>query len=102
MCENCNFKVGDVVDWSDTHHAKQSRYWHGTIKQDLGFGNLGPETNVHKFLVLWTLSTNWKRFKKLPEGTWVTPNKNSHQQVEMCSELQLCCDEPPLHPNNLC
>jgi hypothetical protein len=101
MCNSCSFKVSDAVDWKDTFHSKQTRYWHGTIIEDLGVGNLGPNSNGHKFLILWSLSTNWGRFKKLPEGKWQSPKKNSHQQVELCTELQLCSNLPPLHPNNL-
>jgi hypothetical protein len=97
----CQIEVGDDVDWKDIFNPRQGAWWHGVVLQDLGVGKLGPNQRRHKFLIRWTLASKWSRFKKLPEGTWVTPIRNSHQQVELCSELVHCLGTLPLYPPNL-
>ena len=96
----CNFEPRDLVDWCDPVRSVQARWWHGIIKSDEGVGPLGKTESGHKFLVEWTLGSSWERFQNL-DGDWVSPEKNSHFQVQLCSELRKCEGEGPNHPPGL-
>jgi hypothetical protein len=96
----CDFKVGDSVDWRNLNGRPQNRNWHGTIQEDLGHGTLGTRPG-HVFEVHWTLSTNWNRFKRIPEGGWAVPVRNNHYQRELADELVGCTAGPPFHPTSL-
>jgi hypothetical protein len=95
-CTECDFRVGDSVDWYHVGNAsRQKRFWHGVIVDDWNSTREG-----HWFVVRWEMSN--------AEGAYRGPKPDAdprfvprvpHFVEEECTELRRCGAATDLHPS---
>ena len=91
MCNRCDFKVGDKVDWRNPQYQRGGLryYYHGEILSDIGNDYLGSIFG-HVLLVRWTCSNRFGlQVIEIPEGTKVIVPE-PWEKKELCEELVVC------------